>query len=113
MLLYVCTIIINKHLYFMKKFFAWLILSSRDPKKVSLTIKAYLTATTTYILFFAGLFHISLGASDLAVLIDQIVKIISDILIVISAATTFWALLRKVMATIQGTNKVINTGATL
>lgn len=97
----------------MKKFLVWLVLSSQNPQKVSLTVKSFLTAATTYIVFFAGILHFNIGASDVAIAIDNIVKVISDILMVISSAATAWAFIRKIGTTLNGTNKVINTGTTL
>lgn len=97
----------------MKKFWAWLLLSSKDPAKASLTIKSILTASATYILFFTGLFHYTLGASDLTVIIDQIANVVGIILMLISGVTALWATVRKIILTILGSNEVVNSGTTL
>ncbi len=97
----------------MKKFIAWLVLSSKDPEKVSLTIKGVIATAATYIIFFTSLFHLNFSATDLATVGDLIGKIVQALLMVVSLVTTLIGFVRKLTTTANGTNEVINTGKTL
>lgn len=92
----------------MKKIFAWLILSSKNPQQLSLTIKGVLVGAITYVVFFAGLFHITLSPSDLTSLVESIVQIIEMTLTLISIVATAWGFVRKIYTSITGQNKVLN-----
>lgn len=92
----------------MKKIIAWLVLSSKDPQKVSLMIKGILTGAVTYIIFFAGMFHINLVQTDLNQIIEGLVKIIEVALTLFSAIATLVGAIRKVSRTVTGDNKVLN-----
>mgnify|MGYP003407973175 CR=1 FL=1 len=92
----------------MKKIIAWMLLSSKDPQKISLMIKGVLTGVVTYVVFFAGLFHINLAPTDINSVIEAIVKIIELLLSVVSVIATAWGLIRKLWTTATGKNKVIN-----
>ncbi len=97
----------------MKKFWAWLLLSSSDPEKVSLTIKSAGAMFATYIIFFTGLFHKNIQPSDLEVLTNGIANFVSLALMAISAVVGVWAALRKIFLSLTGGNEVINSGKTL
>lgn len=97
----------------MKKFWAWLVLSSNDPQKVSLTVKSVLTGLATYALFFTGLFHLNVGASDLSVFTDQIATLVGSVLTIVSCITGVYGFIRKIINTMSGRNEVINTNTTL
>lgn len=97
----------------MKKFWAWLLLSSSDPEKASLTIKSIGATVVTYGIFFAGLFHKNVNADDLNVLTNSVANFIGIVLIGISSVTAIVAAIRKIFKSLNGTNEVINTGTTL
>ncbi len=97
----------------MKKIIAWLVLSSKDPQRISLMLKGIFTAAVTYIVFFAGIFHINVGQSDIAILSDAVVKIVETALTFISAIVTIVGLFRKIHTTVTGTNQVINQDASI
>ena len=92
----------------MKKIFAWLILSSKNPQQVSLTIKGVLVGAVTYVVFFAGLFHVTLSPSDLTSLIESVVQVIEMVLTLVSVITTAWGFARKIYTSLVGENKVLN-----
>lgn len=97
----------------MRKFWAWLLLSSKDPEKASLTIKSILSGVATYAIFFTGFFHITVGASDINNLIATIGTLTGTVLMLISAFSATWGAVTKIYHTIRGTNEVINSGTTL
>lgn len=97
----------------MKKFIAWLILSSKDPQKVSLTVKGFLGAAATYVVFFTGLFHLNITADNVTTLTDSLVYFVKVFLELVSVITTIVGAIRKLHTTAIGTNRVINTGKTL
>ncbi len=92
-----------------KKVWLWLVLSSENPKKYSLTIKATLTAVVTMVTTFAGIAGIGLPQTDWAMLIDTILMIIQQFLTAIALIAGLVGLVKKVGSTIQGTNQVVNT----
>lgn len=97
----------------MKKFWAWLLLSSNDPQKASLAVKNAFALVVTYIVFFTGLFHKNVNAGDLDILTNSIANFVSLALMAISAALTAWGVLRKILLTLTGSNRVVNSGKTL
>lgn len=85
-----------------KKIWNWIILSSEDSTKLSLTLKSALTLLVT------ALTIIGLPKAELGALADQIVTLVQDLLMVISAVTGVWGLMRKINTTMGGTNSVLN-----
>ena len=86
----------------------WLVLSSADPSEAALTVKGLVVGAGTYIIFFAGLFHITVGTPDIANLANQGALIAGGFLMVVSGITTLYGIYRKLWTTIAGTNQVIN-----
>lgn len=97
----------------MKKIWAWIILSSKDPQSASLTVKSILTGGVVYVVFFTGLFHYSVTASQLTQIIDEVGNVVGFVLMAISALATLVGFVRKLFTTATGTNAVINTGVVL
>lgn len=88
---------------------AWLILSSKNPQAVSLSVKAGLVLLLTWLTTIAGLGHIQLPTEDLTNLIDTIVQITQLGLMLISAIYTAIGIVRKVWRTLQGLHVGINS----
>lgn len=88
---------------------AWLILSSKNPQAVSLSVKAGLVLLLTWLTTIAGLGHIQLPTEDLTNLIDTIVQITQLGLTLISAIYTAIGIVRKVWRTLQGLHVGINS----
>lgn len=86
----------------MKKILNWIMLSSQDSTKVSLTLKSTLTLLVT------ALTIIGLPKAELGTLADQIVTLVQGVLVVVSAATGVWGMVRKINTTMGGTNSVLN-----
>ena len=97
----------------LKKFWAWLLLSSSDPAKASLMIKSSGYAAVTYVVFFTGLFHRPVGAGDVQSVVDQVANLVGFVLMGISAVVAGYGAVMKVWRTLVGTNQVVNTGTTL
>lgn len=91
----------------MKKIIAWIVLSSKDPNKVSLMIKGVLTGVITYVVFFAGVFHLNIAEGDLKTLAESATKIVEVTLTFISLFMSTGGMIRKIYTTAIGTNKVI------
>lgn len=84
----------------MSTFFRWLIVSSSNPEKISLTVKAFLGGLVIVITAVCGLAGIHVG--DLTPLVDPAIAIIQAVLGLVSAAAFFYGLVRKVILTARG-----------
>jgi len=93
----------------LKRVWAWLVLSSADPNKVSLTIKGALTGLVTMITISAGLAGVQLPSEGLTEAVDAIISFVQFSLLWLSSAVTAWGVFRKVWSSISGDNKVINS----
>lgn len=87
----------------------WLVYSSADPQKFSLSVKAALTLALTYGSMAAGLAHIQVPSEMFTQLIDAVALLIQAIAFVVSSIVGIFAFYRKVQTTLDGTNQVINT----
>ena len=92
----------------MKKIIAWIVLSSKDPNKVSLMIKGLALGAVTWIVFFAGLFNVNLQPTDVALLIEEGAKLLEWALTGISIIMTVYGMIRKIVTTAKGENEVLN-----
>ena len=88
---------------------AWLILSSKNPQSVSLSVKAGLTLALTWVTVIAGLGHIQLPTADLTTLIDTIVQLTQLGLMAVSGIYTAIGLVRKIILTIKGEHVGLNS----
>lgn len=86
---------------YIKKGWNWLITSSADPEKVSLTFKGIVTGLATGLTILLGVAHINVG-SQLTTLVDATVSFVQQVLVVISIGVTIVGLVRKLWITIQG-----------
>jgi hypothetical protein len=84
----------------------WLLISSKDPEKVSLTIKGILTGAIPVITIVLGLAHIQVG--DLTPFVDGIINVVQTALAAIAAVMTVWGLFRKIILTLKGQHAGLN-----
>ncbi len=91
-----------------KKVIAWLVLSSKDPNRVALTMKGLLSGVVVYIVWGGGLFGLNLDPSQLGDFFEVLSKIVQLALTLFSVLGTGWGLLRKIWTTAKGTNAVLN-----
>lgn len=91
------------------KIFVWLARSSRNSSQWSLTSKAILTGTITFITMVANLAGVSIpGPEVLTQALDGVIAVIQAFVFLISTLTTAYGIIRKVYTTIIGQNAVIN-----
>jgi len=89
------------------KIFTWLMVSSKDTEKLSLTVKGVLIGAVTYIVFFAGIFHFNVDQGDLNSLANQLADIVKMTLSLVSAVATTVGLIRKIYLSLTGKNKAL------
>lgn len=84
------------------KFFNWLMVSSSDPSKVSLTVKGGLTVLAGAIIPALGLVHVQVGSDAINQVIDSISGIVAAILAIVGYLTFLYGFIRKMIATVRG-----------
>ena|SRR3990167_892451 len=92
----------------MKKIIAWVLLSSKDPNKVSLTVKGVLTGAVVWIVWWGGLFGLHFDPESLGQIVEVVSTVVQLALTLGSMVATLWGLLRKIWKTAKGTNEVLN-----
>jgi hypothetical protein len=85
----------------------WLVFSSADPKRVSLTLRGFLVALATYTTVLAGIAHVQLPSDLITQLIEGVVSLVQQLLMLVSTAITIIGIVRKIAKTFAGTNKVL------
>lgn len=85
----------------------WLVFSSANPQRVSLTLKAFLITLATYTTVLAGFAHIQLPSELITQVINGVVNVTQQLLMLVSTAVTVIGLVRKIATTFAGTNKVL------
>lgn len=90
----------------MKAFLVWLIVSSKDPEKLSLFIKGFLGVAVSVVTMLLQFAHVQVG--DLTPVVDALVALVQAAAVFISAAVAVWGLVRKVIATIKGEHAGLN-----
>ena len=85
----------------------WLILSSANADKLSLSFKGALMSIIPLILFFADSLDIQASTSSIQTTIDLTASIIVVLGGAISSMVTAYGLIRKIFRTLNGTNEVI------
>ncbi len=88
------------------KIWQWLVLSSKDPSKVSLAIKGAGGVIISVLVAVAGITHLQVGSAELTAILDSIISIFDAMLLVVSGVVTLWGAIRKVYTSIKGTNQV-------
>ena len=67
----------------MQKLIKWLVQSSVDPSKVSMTVRGALIGIVPVLLFFAGQFHLGWTEANVVDLIETITLIVSSFFIIV------------------------------
>lgn len=91
-----------------KKIWKWVVLSSADANKLSLTVKGVLMSILPVLLYLMPIFNIQTSHDTLATVINDIGTFIVVFGGAISAGVTAYGLLRKIGTTLTGNNDVIN-----
>lgn len=91
----------------LKKAWEWLVKSSANASKLSLTVKAVLYGIIPATIYFLGLVDVQVGSETLT----EIVNIIAELIVVaggaITAIAAVWGVIRKLFTTAVGTNDVV------
>lgn len=90
-----------------KKIWNWLVLSSANASKISLTVKGVLLGLLPTIVYFSGILGLHTSIDILNIVVNDISMVIVELGTLISVAATVIGLIRKIHATITGTNDVI------
>ena len=101
----------KKILEVLKKIGKWLVFSSSNADKISLTVKGILYALIPAYVLFMGLYDIQTDSAKLSAVIDQIGGIVIVFGGMITAIMAGYGALRKIFTTATGTNAVINSFA--
>ncbi len=87
-----------------KKIFAWIVFSSRDASKISLTLKSAFAALITGATIVAGLSNVNLPSETLTQLADATISLVQTVLLAVSTVGTIVGLVRKIRASMKGEN---------
>lgn len=88
------------------KIYEWIVWSSTNAEKWSLTAKAFVGGTA--LLGLLSMFGIVLPTDDISSLVDQIVLVLQAIATASTAVVTAYGLLRKIVKTVKGENDLLN-----
>lgn len=90
----------------MKKYFIlawnWLVYSSADPKKVSLSVKGALTMASSLIIGLLTIFSVSVSNDEIANIIEALGLVVEMALSLVGAVAVLIGFIRKVYRTIKG-----------
>ena len=92
----------------LKNVWNWLVLSSANANKISLTVKGVLMSILPVLLYVMPMFNIQTSHDQLASVVNDIGTIIVVFGGAVSAGVTVYGLLRKIGTTLTGNNDVIN-----
>lgn len=89
-----------------QQFIRWLVLSSQNPLEVGLSVQGALVAAIPTVILVAGFTHYSITPDQLNTLTQNIVLIVQDALFAVAAAIGAYGMIRKILASANGTNLV-------
>lgn len=95
----------------LKKIFAWIVFSSQDPTKLSMTLKSFLVGLVAVVSIVAGFGHFSLPADQTGPIIDALIAAVQSILATVSAITFVYGLIRKLVITVKGQHPMGSFGS--
>ena len=80
----------------------WLVSSSQDPARWSLTIKGILVGFVPVIMAVAGLANIDIGSDELSAIIDGVASLVQVLLALVATVMTAYGFARKLYNTLTG-----------
>ena len=89
------------------KIIDWVLWSSKNADKISLTVKSILSGAIVVTLL--QVLKIDVPVDMFSATIDMFVTIIQEVGVVATAVVTIVGLVRKIVSTFKGTNDVLNT----
>lgn len=85
----------------------WLVKSSADADKISLTVKGGLLSIIPIAIFVFKAFNIEIGTDQLNSVADSVVALIGIFAAIVSSIQIAVGMIRKIWTTLDGTNSVI------
>lgn len=80
----------------------WLVRSSADPARWSLTIKGVLLGIVPVVMAVAGLANLDIGSDKVSAIIDGIASLVQVVLALVAMVMTAYGIVRKLYNTIMG-----------
>lgn len=93
----------------LKKIWNWLVKSSVNAQRISLTVKGILIGIIPVVMTIAHLANIKVESADLTTLIDAMANLIIVLGSLVSIIAMIWGVIRKIFTTFNGTNAVLNS----
>lgn len=87
-----------------KNFLAWLLLSSKNPNDLSLSVKGFLVMYSPALAFGLGLLHLPADASTISQTITFITELVQQAMVMVGAAVFIVGIVRKLIVTLHGRN---------
>ncbi len=104
----------NKYMKFLKLIWEWIVTSSENPQKASLTIKGILAGIVMYAGLASGVFHFSINTVDATNAVTAItaafqatLTLVSYAIAAYSAWSTAYGALRKIAITATGKHPIL------
>jgi len=91
----------------LKTFWRWLVYSSADANKFSLTVKAVLIGALTFATTLAGFAQVQLPTEQLTVLVDQLIFVLQTFIGLCAGITAVYGAIRKLSLTYLGENAAL------
>jgi hypothetical protein len=85
----------------LKRIYNWIVVSSADPTKVSLTIKSVGLAIIPYLMIVLDLAHANIGSADLNAFFDTTSIIVQSSLTLFASVGFLFGLFRKIYNTLH------------
>lgn len=83
----------------LKKFWDWLVQSSADPTKVSVTVKGALGTVASVLVLLSPLVHVQISNEQVSSVIDLTAQVVVSLCAVVSAIAGILGLVRKIYFT--------------
>lgn len=83
-----------------QKIWNWLVVSSADPSRISLTIKGIGVAIIPYLMIITNTSGVQIGSTEITSLFDTLAMIVQNFLTIVSGIMFVYGLVRKIRNTI-------------
>lgn len=87
-----------------EKILDWVLISSKDPTKVSLTVKGALLSIVPIFIALSNLTSLKLESEQLTLIVEIVAQFIQAIFGAVSLIVTAYGLVRKIIASLKGEN---------
>lgn len=78
-----------------KKGLRWLVISSQNPQKVSMTVKGALMVSVPFVVQFSGLLNLATDQESLKVMVEQVASLVNTGLTFIGTSYMLYGIVRK------------------